>query len=231
MTPSGRNRPNVLFVMMDQLQARALGCYGNSVVQTPHLDALAASGTLCERYFVQQPLCVPSRCSLFTGRYVHAHRHRTNASFLRPEERHLGQILRDAGYYAGYSGKNHLLPQGRGPQDFDDWHGSANAEEGREWAESAARTGLDPTPPAGRPEDPWPTAFYVGSAKAPAAAHADARRTDAALGFLDAAAGRPDPTRPWALVVSYSGPHVPFAVPAEFFGRHRREDVPIPPAP
>ena len=67
--------PNLLFVMMDQLQARALGCYGNPVCQTPHLDRLAAGGTSMERFFVTQALCVPSRCSLFTGRYVHAHRH------------------------------------------------------------------------------------------------------------------------------------------------------------
>ena len=216
--------------MMDQLQARALGCYGAATVQTPHLDALAASGTLFERFFVTQALCVPSRCSLFTGRYVHAHRHRNNMSFLRPDEQHLGSLLRAAGYRTGYSGKNHLLPRGRGEQDFDYWRGSDNQEEGAAWRESASRTGLDPTPPAGTPDDPWPTAFYVGSTSAPAAEHADARRTDAALAFLDQVAAAPD-GRPFALIASYSGPHTPFAAPSEFYGRHPRGAVPIPPAP
>lgn len=243
--------------MMDQLQARALGCYGNPVAQTPHLDELASSGTLFERFFVTQPLCVPSRCSLFTGRYVHSHRHRNNSSFLREGEVHLGTALRQAGYYTGYAGKNHLLPRGRGERDFDYWCGSQNQEEEAAWRQSAQRTDVDPTPPPSTKEDPWPTAFYVGQAKMPASRHLDALRTDDALAFLDrVAAARTPPGRavwgteaggpghsgagarqpsgeakPFALVVSYSGPHTPFAAPAPFYGRHKRSEVPVPPAP
>lgn len=217
--------------MMDQLQARALGCYGNPVCQTPYLDGLAASGTLMERFFVTQALCVPSRCSLFTGRYVHAHRHRGNMSFLRENEEHLGTALRAAGYHTGYSGKNHLLPRGRGDRDFDFWRGSANQEEDAAWRESAARTDVDPNPPQGTPDDPWPTAFYVGQSSAPAAEHTDARRTDAALEFLEEVGSRRDRERPFALVVSYSGPHTPFAAPPGYYGRHRRPAIPTPKAP
>ena len=154
-------RPNLLFIMMDQLQARALGCYGNPVVQSPHLDALAASGVLFERYFVQQALCVPSRCSLFTGRYVHAHRHFHNDSLLRPDESHLGTLLRGAGYFTGYAGKNHLLPEGRGERDFDYWRGSANEQEARLRA-PRKDVPVPPDPPAPTLEQPWPTSFYVG---------------------------------------------------------------------
>ena len=227
-------RPNLLFVMMDQLQARALGYYGNPVVQTPHLDAVAASGVLFERFFVQQALCVPSRCSLFTGRYIHAHRHRGNDSLLRPDEPHLGSLLRAAGYRTGYSGKNHLLPDERGPEDFDFWRGWPNEQMVR-LRELRRDDEVPPDPPTPTPERPWPTAFYVGRGRVPTAEDRDALATDAALEFIDQAANAPMSDaagdRPFALVVSYRGPHTPFAAPPEFYGRHRREDVPLPPAP
>jgi arylsulfatase len=225
-------RPNLLFIMMDQLQASALGCYGNSVVQTPHLDALAASGVLFERYFVQQALCVPSRCSLFTGRYIHAHGHRNNDSMLRRGERHLGSQLRAAGYFTGYAGKNHFLPDDRGEEEFDVWRGSPNVARLRDPRPTAETlTG----PPAPTPGNPWPTAFYRGRGTAPAAQDIDARATDAALQFLDQAAGplpeRDEPRPPFALVASFRGPHPPYGAPPEYYGRHRREDVAVPPAP
>lgn len=64
--PLCRGNPNVILITIDDLRPE-LGCYGNAIVQTPHLDALAQRGTVFLRAYAQQALCAPSRASLFTG--------------------------------------------------------------------------------------------------------------------------------------------------------------------
>ena len=58
---------NVLHIMADQLTATALSAYGNKVCRTPHIDSLAARGTLFENFYCNFPLCAPSRASMLTG--------------------------------------------------------------------------------------------------------------------------------------------------------------------
>jgi choline-sulfatase len=60
-------KPNILFVMFDQMAALSLPGYGHRLVQTPHLDALAARGTLFENAYCTAPLCSPSRFGMLTG--------------------------------------------------------------------------------------------------------------------------------------------------------------------
>src|SRR5215217_4307749 len=90
--------PNVLVVMCDQLRATALGLYGNEVVRTPHLEALAASGVLYRHAFTPSPVCVPARVALWTGRWPHLTGSMENLVFLRPGETHLPRLLRERGY-------------------------------------------------------------------------------------------------------------------------------------
>ncbi|MEZ4831612.1 MAG: sulfatase-like hydrolase/transferase [Caldilineaceae bacterium] len=68
----GDRKPNILLILCDQLRADALGCYGNPIVQTPHLDRLARSGAVYEQCIVTQPTCTPSRASILTGCYPSA---------------------------------------------------------------------------------------------------------------------------------------------------------------
>ncbi|MFH1923217.1 MAG: sulfatase-like hydrolase/transferase, partial [Planctomycetota bacterium] len=67
-------RPNILFLLTDDQRADTLNCMGHSVIRTPHLDALAASGVLFRRAFVTDPTCKPSRTTYFTGQYERVHR-------------------------------------------------------------------------------------------------------------------------------------------------------------
>ncbi len=74
-TPTARSgeakRPNILWIMMDDARADALGCYGRRWAATPHMDALAAGGVRFETAIVQNPVCVPSRKSMKSGHYPH----------------------------------------------------------------------------------------------------------------------------------------------------------------
>ncbi|MDP6698626.1 MAG: sulfatase-like hydrolase/transferase, partial [Candidatus Latescibacteria bacterium] len=62
---------NFLYILSDQHHRMASGAYGHPLVQTPHLDALAARGTRFQNAYTNCPICVPARASLATGRYVH----------------------------------------------------------------------------------------------------------------------------------------------------------------
>ena len=64
---------NVLFIMCDQLRWDYLSCYGHPTLDTPHIDALARAGVRFDAAYVQSAVCVPSRMSYYTGRYVTSH--------------------------------------------------------------------------------------------------------------------------------------------------------------
>src|SRR5687768_5618458 len=70
-------RPNVLFIFVDDLRPE-LGCYGNSIIKTPHLDKLASRSLVFRNHYVQVPTCGASRFSLFTGMLPRTRRHLRN---------------------------------------------------------------------------------------------------------------------------------------------------------
>ncbi len=102
--PSGL-RPeqlNLVVVTLDTTRADRLGCYGGTQVETPHLDALAAGGTLFERAISPVPLTLPAHCSLFTGKLPAAHGVRDNGGFqLAADQTTLAEVLRQRGWATG----------------------------------------------------------------------------------------------------------------------------------
>ena len=101
-------RPNFLFVITDQHRADHLGCYGNAVVQTPNIDGVAAKGTRWDRFYVANPICMPNRASIMTGRMCSVHGARHNGIPLSKDHTTFVELLRDAGYVTGLIGKSHL---------------------------------------------------------------------------------------------------------------------------
>ncbi|MEX3015275.1 sulfatase [Gymnodinialimonas hymeniacidonis] len=101
-------RPNFLFIITDQHRADHLGCYGNPTVRTPHIDRIAAQGTRFERFYVANPICMPNRASIMTGRMCSAHGARHNGIPLSKDHTTFVELLRDAGYRTGLIGKSHL---------------------------------------------------------------------------------------------------------------------------
>lgn len=101
-------RPNVLWIMADQLRFDYLSCYGHPHLHTPHIDALASRGVRFTNAYVQSPVCGPSRMSAYTGRYVRSHGSTWNGMPLRVGEPTLGDHLREAGARAVLVGKTHM---------------------------------------------------------------------------------------------------------------------------
>jgi len=101
-------KPNFLFIITDQHRADHLGCYGNKVVRTPSIDSLAATGTRWERFYVANPICMPNRASIMTGRMCSVHGARHNGIPLSKDQSTFVELLKDAGYKTGLIGKSHL---------------------------------------------------------------------------------------------------------------------------
>ncbi|WP_366944219.1 sulfatase-like hydrolase/transferase [uncultured Pelagimonas sp.] len=103
------DRPNVLWIMADQLRFDYLSCFGHPHLQTPHIDALAQRGIKFTKTYVQSPVCGPSRMSADTGRYVRSHGSTWNGMPLRVGEPPLRDHLREAGAKAVLVGKTHMI--------------------------------------------------------------------------------------------------------------------------
>ncbi|HIA67178.1 TPA: hypothetical protein EYN98_14185 [Candidatus Poribacteria bacterium] len=104
------NRPNILIIQSDQHRIDCIGAYGNSEIQTPHLDALSADGIRYQQSFCPYPVCTPSRYSFLSGLYVHQHMGRSNRSTLSPVIPTFPRVLCDAGYQTKAVGKMHFTP-------------------------------------------------------------------------------------------------------------------------
>ncbi len=99
---------NLVLIMCDQLRKDFLGCYGNEYVNTPNIDSLAAHSTVFDHCYVNNPICMPSRMSIFTGLYPHNHNQWTNGNQLEHPLRTLADHLHDNGYHTGSIGKLHF---------------------------------------------------------------------------------------------------------------------------
>lgn len=111
-------RPNILLIMTDQQFADAMSCaMGDDYINTPNIDRIAADGMRFTRAYCANPLCVPSRSSMFTGRYPHETGKQINSTKPQLDCESLpntGMVLRKAGYVTGYCGKWHLPYPSRG---------------------------------------------------------------------------------------------------------------------
>lgn len=106
--------PNILLIMSDQHRASVLGCAGDPVVRTPHLDRLAAEGLRFQNAYCQGPLCMPARASLLTERYVRDHGvFQNNWDTPATLPTFVGDVAA-AGYHTSCIGKMHLWVHGGG---------------------------------------------------------------------------------------------------------------------
>ncbi|MBT8038390.1 MAG: sulfatase [Verrucomicrobiae bacterium] len=129
-----KSRPNIVFFISDDMSQEDFGCYGNPVIQTAHIDALANQGIRFDNAYLTTSSCSPSRCSIITGRYPHNTGAPELHSQLPDTQIRFPELLRQAGYYTVLSGKNHMfddfedrafdaMTSGGGASGSEDWLG------------------------------------------------------------------------------------------------------------
>jgi arylsulfatase A-like enzyme len=130
------SQPNVIFLLVDQLASQVLSTYGAQVMDTPHIDALAAEGVSFDNMISTCPVCTPYRSMWLTGRHPQTTGHIVNFMNTRHDEIGWGDVFGHAGYDTGYVGKWHLhrgsfpqidgadyVPEGRDRLGFKWWRG------------------------------------------------------------------------------------------------------------
>jgi arylsulfatase A-like enzyme len=128
---SAPNRPNIIFILADDLGYGDLGCYGQKRIRTPNIDRIASQGMRFTQCYAGSTVCAPSRCCLMTGLHTgHAHVRGNALVPLPPEDVTVAEVLKGAGYTTGIIGKWGLgEPDTMGVpnrQGFDYWFGYLN---------------------------------------------------------------------------------------------------------
>ncbi len=227
-------RPNVLFITADQFRGDCLSSGGHPVVQTPHLDQLAAGGVHFRRHFANAVPCGPSRASLYTGMYLMNHRACTNGTPLDDRHDNVARVARRLGYQPALFGYTDTSID---PRTVPPGDARLRSYEG-------VLAGFDPVChlPEGAPDawlawlrddgvdvpDEW-RAF----ANQPAPGTAHRTQYDAAHSQTKFLADRvldfvADARTPWFVHLSYLRPHPPYLAPAPYDTMYSPASVPRP---
>ncbi|MEM1373270.1 MAG: choline-sulfatase [Pseudomonadota bacterium] len=217
-------RPNIVLIMADQLAPHWTGTYGHPLVQTPHMDTLAARGTRLDAAYCNSPLCAPSRASFMAGQQVSAIGAYDNAAEFPASVPTFAHYLRSAGYRTCLSGKMHFV----GP---DQLHGF----------EERLTTDIYPADTAWTPDWRNPDAriphWYHNM---DAVRQASAAMTTFQYDYDDEAVFlarrrifdyRMTGTEPFAMVVSLIHPHDPYVARPEFWDLYDPDEIDLPASP
>ena len=218
------NFDNVVVLIGDDHAAHAVGCYGNEIIQTPHIDGMAYEGVRFEHAYANAPLCSASRQSILTGRYPHA----AGVTLLRtpfpPEQVTIAEHLNEYGFSTGLIGKAHF--------NNNLSHGFDHRIDGgdyREW--------LQENPPEPPPEDmetrpPWkpfrdPARIWLNADMLPSEHYDEESEgtyyANRAIDFIEQNRdGR------FCMFVGFHEPHSPFNFPIEYAGKYDPEDMSLP---
>lgn len=218
------SRPNIIIINPDEMRWDTMGHMGNPAAQTPFLDSMAQSEAVSFRYaYCQNTVCVPSRCSFFTGLYPHVHGHRTMAHLLREGESSLFSELKAAGYYVWMNARNDLVA-GQIPG-----LAQSHADEIYYYDKSKPTERIDPAQMkaimsghGAKTEDPFPYSHFKGLAERTAVDN-DWNDTRAACERILHPA---EPDKPLCLFLGWTNPHPPYMVEEPYFSAIDREKIP-----
>ncbi len=221
---AGAEQYNVVFIIADDLNVD-LGCYGNPVIKSPHIDALAQESVVFENAYCQYPLCNPSRASFLTGLRPDQSGVTNNATFFRnvtPDLVTLPQYFLERGYAVARTGKlyHYGVPTMIGTDGLDDhlsW-GEVFNPIGRDKADEALIFTFQPGQFGG-------TLSYL------AADGDDSEQTDAigaayANRYLDK-----HKDEPFFLACGFFRPHTPYVAPKKYFDLYPLSDIKVPVLP
>jgi choline-sulfatase len=196
--------PNILLVICDQMRGDAIGSLGNPNARTPNLNRMARQGVTFDNCFSNNPVCIPSRKSLFCGLYPHQHGTLTNQqnTFLKTPDSMIGHFKKQ-GYRIGYVGKNHTFTKDT----------LANID----------KVSIRDREPF-REYNSWSTPYWYSANFWPPEKCHPHLNTEDAIEFLHT---QPKGER-FFLTVSYFDPHPPYFAPAEHLLRRDPNTIRIP---
>jgi choline-sulfatase len=216
---AGRRKPNFLFLLADDHAAYVMGCDGNRLAPTPHLDRLAGQGTRFARHYCNAPVCTPSRQSFLTGQLPHMAGVTRLPTALALDKPTLARQFQAAGYQTAVLGKMHLN-RAAAPGLFGFDRMVAENEIRQAWMKDVKPRSI---PPEVRTKPPWkpfqdPARIWLNAEKLPYP-RIDAEMlgtyiANNAVQYLEQNAAKP-----FALWVSFMEPHSPFDFPVEDRGR------------
>ncbi len=195
-------KPNIIFILADDLGFNQIGCYGDTLIKTPNLDRLAASGVRFTQAYSGNTVCSPSRVSLFTGRDGRLMTNNSNTVQLRDIDVTYAHVLKHAGYDTALFGKYSIGSQ-MGVTDplamgFDTWYGMYSILEGhRQYPHILWRDGKKLRVEANE-----------GGKKG---AYAQELFANEAIDYI-----KQERTNPFCVTLCFSSPHAELAAPEEF---------------
>ncbi len=217
------SRPNILLLMTDQHRAECLGAAGNRVIQTPHLDSLAAGGVLFRHAYSSTPTCTPARAALLTGQSPWSHGMLGYGKVAEHYPIEMPRLLREAGYYTTGIGKMHWTPQ----RALHGFHETIIDESGREESpgfRSDYRAWFRSQLPDGNPEPTgidW-NGYAAKPFPLPERFHPTAWVAETAIRWLNDYRR----TEPFFLKVSFERPHSPYDPPQRWWDRYAEAALP-----
>lgn len=225
--------PNILWIGVDQMRQDTAGCYGNEICRTPHIDRLAAEGTVFDRAYTTCPLCTPARASMFTGKYAFHHGMGTNcdmyhslAAELPDPNLLLHRLLLERGYRCGYAGKWHVGTK-LGPGDYGfeglSLPGYGDLKKTQAYKDYLRRHGWSPGPVADAVYGNGAEhTLLAGKWNGPPESSPVHFLTEYTLDLMDRLAGS---GRPFFLTCQFWGPHPPYMPADGFYGMHDRSAI------
>ncbi len=213
-------RPNILLIITDEHNARVMGCAGNSIVRTSNLDSLAQRGVTFDNCYCNSPLCVPSRHSITSGKYISRVDVWSNSCWLPSNDiPSIARVMTEAGYESLLCGKMHFDHTRR--YGFKEIWGTMNDNHatGKGGRRPADKT-IDPPGYSDRFEN-----FKPGD-KSSVLVH-DENVTTHTVDFLK---NRKADDKPFFMISGYLAPHFPLIVPQAFYDAYK-DRVPMPNIP
>jgi arylsulfatase A-like enzyme len=234
---------NILMLMTDQHRVDTLGCYGNPICQTPTIDSIAESGTRFSQWYTPTAICTPARASLFTGYAPFRHK------LLANQERNVGYIedlpadqwtftqeLSDNGWNCGLVGKWHAGTVrtandfGMDGLNYPGWH---NAIDHPDYLQYLEDNGFPPYEITDRYRGTFPNGetgnLLAARLQQPVEATFEHYLANKTIEMMEKyAADRKSTGQPFFLLASYSGPHLPYVIPDEYFDMYDPADIRLP---
>ena len=225
-------KPNILFIISDDLTTTAVSSYENAAGYTPNIDQLAREGTRFTRAYCQYPVCGPSRASMMSGYYPHAtgtFGYVSGRENIGPDKKMWPQLFKENGWFTARVSKIYHMgvpidieKGSNGTDDEASWNERYNSQ-GPEWT-ADGEAELVQNNPYGLLPRKGGNVMTIVKAEGDDLVHSDGKTAEKASELI-----RSHKDEPFFLAVGLVRPHVPFVAPKPYFERFPYEQIILPP--